>query len=61
MSREVRLGGWGPVLPHDRTVITPNENAADTLEVSPVSLDKLAQLIVGEDRMSGPRAALCAP
>ena len=33
------VGGWGLVSGTERTVITPNENAADTLDVNPLTLD----------------------
>jgi hypothetical protein len=35
VNRTVRLGGWGLVSGAEPTVITPNENAADTLNVKP--------------------------
>jgi hypothetical protein len=52
MNRTVRLGGWGLVSGAERTVITPNENAADTLDVSPLTLEDLAQEVLGEGRGS---------
>jgi RecB family exonuclease len=54
MNRTVRLGGWGLVLGAGRTVITPNENAADTLDVKPLTLEDLAHVVLGEGRVANP-------
>jgi RecB family exonuclease len=54
VNRMVRLGGWGLVSGAERTVITPNENAADTLDVKPRTLEDLAHEVLGEGRVANP-------
>ena len=54
VNRTVRLGGWGLVSGAERTVITPNENAADTLDVKPRTLEDLAHEVLGEGRVANP-------
>jgi len=54
MNRRVRLGGWVLVLGAGRTAITPNENAADTLDVKPCTLEDLAREVLGEGRVANP-------
>ena len=54
MNRTVRLGGWGLVLGAERTVITPNDNAANTLDVKPRTLEDLAHEVLGEGRVANP-------
>ena len=39
---------------HDRTAITSNENAADTLGVSPRTLEDIAREVVGADNVAHP-------
>lgn len=52
MNRTIRIGGWGLVSGAERTVITPNENAADTLEVKPRTLEDYAREVLGEGRVA---------
>jgi hypothetical protein len=54
MNRTVRLGRWGLVSGAERTAITPNENAADTLDVKPRTLEGLAHEVIGEGRVANP-------
>jgi hypothetical protein len=54
MNRTVCLGVWGLVPGAERTVITPNENAADTLDVQPRTLEDLAHEVLGEGRVANP-------
>ena len=39
---------------HGHTSITPNENAADTLGVRPLTLEDLAREVVGDQRVAHP-------
>lgn len=54
LKRTVHLGKWKLVARHDRTAVTPNENAADTLGVRPCTLEDLAREVVGEERVVHP-------
>src|SRR5215210_4673035 len=54
VNRRVHLGGWGLVSGAERTAITPNENAADTLDVKPRTLEDLAHEVLGEDGVANP-------
>jgi hypothetical protein len=54
LKRTVYLGEWKLVTYHGRTSITPNENAADTLGVRPLTLEDLAREVVGEQRVAHP-------
>jgi hypothetical protein len=57
-DRRVYLGELSGVVPEQgRTAITPNANAASTLGVEPLSLETLAQQIVGEERVAHPLTA----
>jgi hypothetical protein len=54
VNRTVCLGEWGLVSVAERTVITPNENAADTLDVKRLTLEDLAHEVLGEGRVASP-------
>ena len=54
-DRRVYLGGWSEVGPEQgHTSLTPNENAARTLGVEPLSLETLARQVLGEERVAHP-------
>ena len=54
-NRHVYLGEWSEVgVDHRCTYLTPNENAARRLGVEPLSLETLAQQILGNDRTAHP-------
>ena len=54
-GRRVYLGEWSEVGPEKgRTSLTPNENAARTLGVEPLSLETLARQILGDERIAHP-------
>ena len=54
-DRHVYLGEWSEVgVDHRCTYLTPNENAAHALGVEPLSLETLAQQILGDDRTAHP-------
>ena len=54
-SRRVSLSGWGEIEAHQgHIVLTPNENAASTLTVTPLSLEALAQQVLGEELIAHP-------
>jgi hypothetical protein len=54
-NRRVFLSGGGEVKAHrSYTVLTPNQNAAGTLDVTPLSLEDLAQQILGEELLAHP-------
>src|SRR5215203_5870150 len=57
-DRRVFLGERGEAGSGDgRTFLTPNENAARTLGVEPLSLETLARHILGEERLAHPVTA----
>jgi RecB family exonuclease len=57
-QRHVRLGRWGEAYPQGgRTMLTPNENAARTLGVAPLSVETLARQVLGEERIAHPLLA----
>src|SRR5829696_9774225 len=57
-QRLVRLGRWGEAYPLDgRTMLTPNENAAKTLGVAPLSIETLARQVLGENLIAHPLLA----
>ena len=54
-NRQVYLGEWSEVgVDHRCTYLTPNENAACRLGVEPLSLETLAQQVLGDDRAAHP-------
>jgi hypothetical protein len=54
-GRRVYLGDWSEVGPEQgRTTLTPNENAARTLGVEPLSIEALARQILGDERIAHP-------
>jgi hypothetical protein len=54
-NRHVYLGEWSEVgVDHRCTHLTPNENAARRLGVDPLSLEILAQQVLGDDRSAHP-------
>jgi hypothetical protein len=54
-NRHVYLGEWSEVgVDHRCTYLTPNENAARRLGVEPLSLETLAQQVLGDDRTAHP-------
>lgn len=54
-NQRVYLGEWKEIYGHHGcTVLTPNENAAGTLGVAPLSLETFAQQILGEKRIAHP-------
>ena len=54
-NRHVYLGEWSEVgVDHRCTYLTPNENASRRLGVEPLSLETLAQQILGDDRTAHP-------
>jgi hypothetical protein len=54
-NRHVYLGEWSEVgADHPCTYLTPNENAAHGLGVEPLSLETLAQQVLGDERTAHP-------
>ena len=57
-DRRVYLGEWSQAgSGHSHAFLTPNENAARTLGVEPLSLETLARHILGEERVAHPVTA----
>jgi hypothetical protein len=54
MNRSVYLGELSVDVTDGRTVITPNEKAAATLDVDHASLESLAREVVGPERIANP-------
>ncbi len=54
MQRRVYLGEQEPAASPEHTILTPNENAARTLGVAPLSLEDLARRMLGEERVAHP-------
>src|SRR5918993_1942486 len=55
MQRRLYLGELQtPAASPGCTILTPNENAARTLGILPLSLEGLAQLTLGEGRVANP-------
>src|SRR4051812_5239825 len=53
-SKHVVLGSWKKPRVDNFTVLSPNENASRTLGVAPLSLEVLAQQVLGEGRIAHP-------